>query len=50
MGGPSTAETDKKAESGDEEIDQPEVQDVSTLTTAESSSSAGIPETPVRQW
>jgi len=49
-GGPSTAEAEKKAPSDEQPEKEPEVQVVSTQATTESSSSAGILETPMKQW
>ena len=49
-GGPSTAEVEKKAQEDEQTIKEPEVQVVSTQATTEPSSSAGIPETPMKQW
>jgi len=47
-GGPSTAEAEKKAPSDEQPGKEPEVQVVSTQATDEPSSSAGIPETPMK--
>jgi len=49
-GGPSTAEAEKKAQEDEQMRKEPEVQVVSTQATTELSSSAGIPETPMKQW
>jgi len=49
-GGPSTAEAEKKAPSDEQQEEEPEVQVVSTQATDESSSSAGISETPEESW
>jgi len=49
-GGPSTAEAEKKVPEEEQPEKEPEVQVVSTQATSEPSSSAGIPETPMRQW
>ena len=48
--GPSTAAGEKKAPSDEQPGKEPEVQVVSTQATTEPSSSAGIPETPMKQW
>jgi len=49
-GGPSTAETEEKAPIDEQTEKEPEVQVVSTQATTEPSSSAGIPETRMKQW
>jgi hypothetical protein len=47
-GGPSTAEAEKKVPEEEQIVEEPKVQVVSTQTTTELSSSAGIPETPMK--
>jgi hypothetical protein len=47
-GGPSTAEAEKKVPEEEQPVEEPEVQVVSTQATFESSSNAGIPETPMK--
>ena len=49
-GGPSTAEAKKKVPEEEQTVKKPEVQVVSTQVTSELSSSAGIPETPMKTW
>jgi hypothetical protein len=49
-GGPSTAEAEKKVPEEEQLTREPEVQDVLTQATSEPSSSAGIPETPMKSW
>ena len=49
-GEPSTAEAEKKVPEKEQTEKEPEVQVVSTQEISEPSSSAGIPETPMKQW
>ena len=49
-GEPSTAQAEKKVQDEGQKEQQPEVQDVSTLETAEASSNAGTSETPMQPW
>ena len=49
-GVPSTKEAEEKAQDDEQMPKEPEVQVVATQETAMSSSNAGIPETPMKQW
>jgi hypothetical protein len=48
--GPSAAEAEKKVPEEEQAEKEPEVQVVSTQATSEPSSTAGIPETPMKSW
>ena len=48
--GQSTSEAEKKANENERKNKEPEVQVVSTQARIEPSSSAGIQETPMKQW
>jgi len=49
-GEPLTMEAEKKAQDDEQTEREPEVQVVSTQATSGPSSSAGIQETPMKQW